>query len=136
MITAALLVAIVLFCVLVLPSWLSAVLFGVAWTLGAWEWGRFVEWSRGFVWAYTAVFVLLALASGGFFDAAGAQQVALAAASWWLLAFIGVKMILTHHWPIPTPISLAVIAGILGIGIVASFAPAKLETPSWLAIML
>jgi tellurite resistance protein TerC len=45
-----------------------------------------------------------------------------------LLAFVGVKMILTHHWPIPTPVSLAVITGILGVGIVASFAPAKLET--------
>ncbi len=45
-----------------------------------------------------------------------------------LLVFIGVKMMLSHHWPIPTPISLAVIAGILGVGIVASFAPAKLET--------
>ena len=45
-----------------------------------------------------------------------------------LLAFVGVKMILSHHWPIPTPISLSVIAGILGVGVVASFAPAKLET--------
>ncbi len=45
-----------------------------------------------------------------------------------LLAFIGVKMMLSHHWPIPTPISLSVIFGILGVGVVASFAPAKLET--------
>ena len=34
-----------------------------------------------------------------------------------LLAFVGVKMILSHHWPIPTPISLSVIAGILGVGV-------------------
>ena len=45
-----------------------------------------------------------------------------------VLAFVGVKMILSHHWPIPTPISLSVILGILGVGLVASFAPAKLET--------
>jgi tellurite resistance protein TerC len=45
-----------------------------------------------------------------------------------LLAFVGVKMILSHHWPIPTPTSLSVIAGILGVGLAASFAPAKLET--------
>ena len=45
-----------------------------------------------------------------------------------VLAFVGVKMILSHHWPVPTPISLAVIVGILGVGAVASFAPARLET--------
>jgi tellurite resistance protein TerC len=37
-----------------------------------------------------------------------------------ILAFVGVKMILSHHWPIPTPASLAVIAGFLGVGIAAS----------------
>jgi tellurite resistance protein TerC len=44
-----------------------------------------------------------------------------------LLAFVGVKMILSHHWPVPTPVSLAVIAGILAAGVVASFAAASLE---------
>jgi tellurite resistance protein TerC len=44
-----------------------------------------------------------------------------------LLAFVGVKMILSHHWPIPTPVSLAVIAGILAAGVLASFAAASLE---------
>lgn len=37
-----------------------------------------------------------------------------------LLGYIGVKMILTHHYPIPIDISLGVIALILGGGIVAS----------------
>lgn len=37
-----------------------------------------------------------------------------------LLAFIGVKMMLVHHYPIPNWVSLAVIAGILSIGILAS----------------
>ena len=37
-----------------------------------------------------------------------------------LLAFIGVKMILTHHYAIPNEVSLAVIGGILLVGILAS----------------
>lgn len=37
-----------------------------------------------------------------------------------LLAFIGVKMILVHHYPIPSMVSLAVIGGILFVGIFAS----------------
>jgi tellurite resistance protein TerC len=37
-----------------------------------------------------------------------------------LLAFIGVKMLLAHHAPIPIDVSLAVILGILGVGIGAS----------------
>ena len=37
-----------------------------------------------------------------------------------ILAFVGVKMILAHHQPIPTVASLAVIIGILVVGILAS----------------
>ncbi len=37
-----------------------------------------------------------------------------------LLAFIGVKMILSHHIPIPTDVSLGIIGGILGVGLLAS----------------
>jgi tellurite resistance protein TerC len=37
-----------------------------------------------------------------------------------LLAFIGVKMLLVHHYPIPNLVSLAVIVGILAAGILAS----------------
>ena len=37
-----------------------------------------------------------------------------------ILAFVGVKMILSHHQPIPTVASLAVILGILVVGILAS----------------
>lgn len=37
-----------------------------------------------------------------------------------LLAFIGVKMILMHHYPIDNVVSLAVIVGILTVGIIAS----------------
>lgn len=37
-----------------------------------------------------------------------------------LLAFIGVKMLLSHHYPIPTTVSLAVIAGVLLVGVLSS----------------
>jgi len=37
-----------------------------------------------------------------------------------VLAYVGVKMILSHHYPIPTPVSLAVIVGILTVGVLAS----------------
>jgi tellurite resistance protein TerC len=37
-----------------------------------------------------------------------------------VLAYVGVKMMLSHHYPIPTPVSLAIILGTLFVGIVAS----------------
>lgn len=37
-----------------------------------------------------------------------------------LLAYIGIKMILVHHYPIPNLVSLAVIGGILSVGVIAS----------------
>ena len=37
-----------------------------------------------------------------------------------ILAFVGVKMMLAHHYPIPVQVSLAVIVGILAVGILAS----------------
>lgn len=37
-----------------------------------------------------------------------------------VLAYVGVKMILSHHHPIPNGVSLSIIAGILSVGIVAS----------------
>ena len=37
-----------------------------------------------------------------------------------LLAYVGVKMLLAHHYPIPTLVSLAVIGGILSVGVIAS----------------
>lgn len=37
-----------------------------------------------------------------------------------LLAFIGVKMLLLHHHPIPGVVSLAILGGILAVGILAS----------------
>jgi tellurite resistance protein TerC len=42
-----------------------------------------------------------------------------------LLAYIGVKMLLVHHLPIPNEISLAVIGGILAVGILASTAAGR-----------
>jgi len=37
-----------------------------------------------------------------------------------LLAYIGVKMLLVHHYPIPTGVSLSIIGGILAVGVLAS----------------
>ncbi len=37
-----------------------------------------------------------------------------------LLAFIGIKMLLVHEFPIPNHVSLAIIGGILGVGVLAS----------------
>ncbi len=37
-----------------------------------------------------------------------------------ILAFVGVKMIISHHYPLPTLVSLSVILGILTVGVVAS----------------
>lgn len=42
-----------------------------------------------------------------------------------LLAYVGVKMLLVHHFTIPTPVSLAVIAGILSVGVIASLVHPK-----------
>ncbi|HKJ02579.1 MAG TPA: TerC family protein [Longimicrobiales bacterium] len=39
-----------------------------------------------------------------------------------VLAFVGVKMLLAHTEPISTPVSLSVILGILGVGVLASVA--------------
>ncbi len=39
-----------------------------------------------------------------------------------LLAFVGAKLIVSHHWPIPTLLSLGVILGILAVGIALSLA--------------
>ncbi|MCC9605758.1 TerC family protein [Blastopirellula sp. JC732] len=44
-----------------------------------------------------------------------------------VLAYVGVKMLLAHHFPIPNLVSLAVIGGILAVGIVASLVDARRE---------
>jgi tellurite resistance protein TerC len=43
----------------------------------------------------------------------------------YILAFVGIKMLLTHHYPIPTVVSLSFILGILGVGIIASVLGAR-----------
>ena len=49
-----------------------------------------------------------------------------------VLAYVGVKMLLSHHYPIPNLISLAVICGILSVGVLASIWP-KPPDPAALA---
>ena len=46
----------------------------------------------------------------------------------YILAYIGVKMILSHHYTIPTIISLAIIVGILMVGVIASIYAGKRDT--------
>jgi len=44
-----------------------------------------------------------------------------------ILAYVAVKMILVHHYPIPIPVTLGVIGGILLVGVGASVHSAKKE---------
>ncbi|HEX9814214.1 MAG TPA: TerC family protein [Myxococcota bacterium] len=46
-----------------------------------------------------------------------------------ILAFIGAKMLLTHHYPLPTSVSLSFILGALGVGIVASLLGVGRDAP-------
>lgn len=45
-----------------------------------------------------------------------------------LLGFIGIKMLVSHHYPIPASVSLAMIAGILMVGALASVLGGTTET--------
>lgn len=47
-----------------------------------------------------------------------------------VLAFVGAKMILTHHYPIPALVSLTVIVTILLVGVLASLVHAKRDQSS------
>jgi len=117
-ITAAVLVAIVLVCVLWLPSWAMAFVFGAAWAAGAWEWGRLVGWLDAAVWTYVAVVVVLGVAGSGWLDASGATATAWLATCWWLAAFAGV---VAYPWRVPSV--LVAIAGIFAL------------VPSWLLLV-
>jgi tellurite resistance protein TerC len=51
-----------------------------------------------------------------------------------ILAYVGVKMMLSHHYPIPNLVSLAVIGGLLSVGVFASifanqYDTARLKSP-------
>jgi tellurite resistance protein TerC len=45
-----------------------------------------------------------------------------------VLAFVGVKMLLSHHHPISTTVSLAVILGTLLVGVIASLVGSSRDT--------
>jgi tellurite resistance protein TerC len=45
-----------------------------------------------------------------------------------VLAYVGVKMLLTHHHPIPNLVSLGIIGGILGVGVLASVTAGHKDT--------
>ncbi len=109
-ITAAVLVAIVLVCVLWLPSWAMALAFGAAWTLGALEWGKLVGWPRAGARLYAGVVVVLGLLGGAWFDASGAVAFAWIAAGWWIVALASV---IAYPWRVPSIVVAA--AGILAL---------------------
>ena len=109
-ITAAVLVAIVLVCVLWLPSWAMALVFGAAWAVGAWEWGRLVGWRATGVGTYTGVIVALGLLGGPWFDASGASALAWLTAGWWAAAFAGV---IAYPWRVPS--LFVAVAGVLAL---------------------
>ena len=48
-----------------------------------------------------------------------------------LLAFIGLKMILSHYYPIPTLVSLAIIVGVLAVGVLASIIGSRREADAF-----
>lgn len=116
-VTAAILVAVSLVCVLVLPGWLAVILFGVVWALGAAEWARLVPLAGARAGGYVGAVVVLALGSGPWFDAAGAVGIAVAATAWWALAFVGV---LAYPWRIP-----ALVVSVAGIAALV---------PSWMLL--
>ena len=88
-----------------------SLVFGIAWAAGAWEWARLVGWSPTGELAYMVASVVISLASGAWFDADGAGQIAWVAAAWWLAAFVAV---LRYPWRVPNAFVAA--AGILALG--------------------
>ena len=117
-ITAAVLVAIVLVCVLWLPSWAMAVAFGVAWAGGAVEWGRLVGWSGTTVGIYAALVVLLGAAAGSTLETGSAVMIAAVVSGWWVAAFVGV---IAYPWRVPS--ALVAVAGLFAL------------VPSWLLLV-
>ena len=45
-----------------------------------------------------------------------------------ILAYVGVKMLISHKFPIPAWVSLAIIGGILAVGVLASIRGNRLDT--------
>jgi phosphatidate cytidylyltransferase len=117
-ITAAVLVAVVLVCVLWLPSYAMAVAFGVAWAAGAWEWGRLVGWSGIVVWVYAALVVVLGAVGNTLLAEGSAATLAVLVSCWWLGAFVGV---VAYPWRVPAAL-------VAGAGVVAL-------VPSWLVLV-
>ncbi len=53
-----------------------------------------------------------------------------------ILAYVGVKMLLHHHYPIPNVVSLAVICGLLSVGVAASLIVGKNDPAALLSPFL
>ncbi len=117
-ITAAVLVAMVLMCVLWLPSWAMAVAFGAAWAAGAAEWGRLVGWSPMIVGVYTALVVASGATASSMLAPGSAEAVATFVSCWWVAALVAV---VAYPWRVPS--ALVAAAGLIAL------------VPSWLLLV-
>jgi phosphatidate cytidylyltransferase len=110
LITGAVLAALVLGALLLLPPLLASLLVAAFLLLAAWEWSAFVTPGRnGARLAYTAVLAgaLLALAVAPL-PAAGLRALLLAGLAWWAVAFAWIL-----RFPTPVPTAVVAVAGAL-----------------------
>ncbi len=78
-ITAALLFA---------PPVVAAIVLGLLWLAGAWEWGGFANLGRKGRLAYTALFAVALAVGWRWLDTGAARVVLLAALAWWAVALV------------------------------------------------
>lgn len=101
-VTALALGGVAIVALLWLPSWALAVLLGLFWLAGAWEWAQFSGEVRVSGVVYGACFLILMVPSLLLLDLSGATLVATIANCWWVVA-IGLL------WSYPRGLSTAVI---------------------------
>jgi phosphatidate cytidylyltransferase len=114
--TALLLVGGAVASVLLLPTHWLALVFGLFWVAGAWEWAAFGGWRGSTRVVYAALMGALML--GIYWYAIDIHWILLVAAVWWVLAFMWIVNF-------PTPIAARVVP-IIGVFVLV---------PSWLALI-
>lgn len=114
--TALLLVGGAVASVLLLPTQWLALVFGLFWVAGAWEWAAFGGLKGTARGAYAAVMAALML--GIYWYAIDIQWILLVASIWWVIAFIWILNF-------PTPIAVRVVP-IVGVFVLV---------PSWFALI-
>jgi phosphatidate cytidylyltransferase len=110
LITGAVLAAVVLGALLLLPPVLASLLVAAFLLLAAWEWSAFVTPGRSSArLAYTAVLgVALLLLAVVALPAAGLRLLLLAGLAWWAVAFAWIL-----RFPTPVPTAVVAVAGVL-----------------------